>query len=41
MRPANCKKNTKKIKEYIANQLKEDQASEHLAFDMDGLFKGN
>lgn len=34
-------KNTKKIKEYIANQLKEDQASEQLAFDMDDPFKGN
>lgn len=34
-------KNTKKIKEYIANQLKEDQASEQLAFDMDDPFKSN
>lgn len=34
-------KNTKKIKEYIANQLKEYQASEQLAFDMDNPFKGN
>ncbi|NFA62225.1 IS200/IS605 family transposase, partial [Clostridium botulinum] len=33
--------NTKKIKEYIANQLKEDQVSEQLAFDMDDPFKGN
>lgn len=28
-------KNTKIIKEYIANQLKEDQASDQLTFDMD------
>lgn len=34
-------KNTKIIKEYIANQLKEDQASDQLAFDMDDPFKGN
>lgn len=34
-------KNTKIIKEYIANQLKEDQASDQLAFDMDNPFKGN
>src|SRR3712207_9232729 len=26
-------KNTKKIKEYIANQIKEDRASEQLVFD--------
>lgn len=34
-------KNIKKIKEYIANQLKENQASEQLAFDMNDPFKGN
>ena len=34
-------KNTKIIKEYIANQLKEDQASDQLAFDIDDPFKGN
>ena len=34
-------KNTKKIKEYIANQIREDRASEQLAFDMDNPFKGN
>lgn len=34
-------KNAKIIKEYIANQLKEDQASDQLAFDMDDPFKGN
>lgn len=31
-------KNTKKIKEYMANQIKEDRASEQLAFHMDNLF---
>ena len=33
-------KNTKKIKEYIANQLKEDKESEQLTFDLENPFKG-
>ncbi|MGO5065981.1 IS200/IS605 family transposase [Clostridium sporogenes] len=34
-------KNTKRIKKYIAKQLKEDQGSEQLAFDIDDPFKCN
>ncbi len=33
-------KNTKKIKEYIANQLKEDQEGERLTLDFEDPFKG-
>ena len=34
-------KNTKKIKEYIANQLKEDQETEQLMLDVEDPFKGS
>ena len=34
-------KNTKKIKEYIANQLKEDQETEQLMLDIEDPFKGS
>lgn len=33
-------KNTKKIKEYISNQLKEDRLSEQMAIEEINLFKG-
>lgn len=33
-------KNTKKIKEYIANQLEEDRASENLTLDLGDPFNG-
>ena len=33
-------KNTKKIKEYIANQLKEDQLSHQMTFEDFDPFKG-
>ena len=33
-------KNTKKIKEYISNQLKEDQEGEQLTLDFEDSFKG-
>ena len=33
-------KNTKKIIEYIANQLKEDQISQQMTFEDFDLFKG-
>ena len=32
-------KNTKRIKNYIANQLKEDQEREQLTLDLEDLFK--
>lgn len=34
-------KNTKKIKEYIANQLKEDQEVEQLMVNVEDPFKGS
>lgn len=34
-------KNTKKIKEYIANQLKEDRETEQLMLDVEDPFKGS
>lgn len=34
-------KNTKKIKEYIVNQLKEDQETEQLMLDVEDPFKGS
>ena len=34
-------KNTKKIKEYIANQLKEDQEAEQLMLDVEDPFRGS
>ena len=34
-------KNTKKIKEYIANQLKEDQEVEQLVVNVEDPFKGS
>lgn len=34
-------KNTKKIKEYIANQLKEDREAEQLVLDIEDPFKGS
>ena len=33
-------KNTKRIQQYIANQLKEDQEGEQLALDLEDPFKG-
>ena len=33
-------KNTKKIKEYIANQLKEDQIAEQMELELEDSFKG-
>jgi len=33
-------KNTKKIKEYIANQLREDKISEQMTIEQVDLFKG-
>ena len=33
-------KNTKKIQEYIANQLKEDREAEQLELDLGDPFKG-
>ena len=33
-------KNTKKIKEYISNQLKEDQEGDQLTLDLEDPFKG-
>lgn len=34
-------KNTKKLKEYIANQLKEDREAEQLVLDIEDPFKGS
>ena len=34
-------KNTKKIKEYIANQLKEDQEAKQLMLDVEDPFRGS